>query len=59
MLFYYCFKNFILEMVSNQRSRTTWKEAKWTATRGEKEERDYEGKVHKKQEIYEPYTCFS
>jgi hypothetical protein len=46
-------------MVSNQRSRTTWEETKWTATRGEKEERDYEGKVHKKQEIYEPYTCFS
>ncbi len=49
MPFCYCFRSFISEMVSNQRSKTTTKEeAKWVAIGGEEEKRDFEKEVDKK-----------
>jgi hypothetical protein len=54
------FQKWFLIMVSNQRSKTTWEEeAKWIATRGEEEERDFKIEVHKKQKTSKPYTYFS
>ncbi len=56
----YYFRSFVSKMVSNQRNRTIGEEkAKLATTRGEEEERDYEGKVYKKQETFEPCTYLS
>lgn len=51
----YYFRSFVLEMVSSQRNRTTWKEkVKWATIKGEEEEKDYEGKVYKNKRPLNP-----
>ncbi len=58
--FYYYPKGSILEMVFSPRNITTGEEEVVRATtRGQEEERDYEGEIYKKQETSKPYTYFS
>jgi hypothetical protein len=60
MPFCYCFRSFVSKMVSSQGSRTIVEEiVEWAATWGEEEEKDFERKVHKKQETFGPYTYLS
>ncbi len=48
MPFCYHYKNFVSEMVSSQRSITTWEEeGEQVATWRKEEEKDFEGEVHK------------
>jgi hypothetical protein len=47
-------------MVSSSRSRIIGEgKAYWATIRGQEEEKDSKGEVHKKQKTYEPYTNFS
>ncbi len=60
MPFCYCLRSFGSEMVSSSRSRIIGKEKTyWATIRGQEEEKDSKGEVHKKQKTSKPYTHFS
>jgi len=59
MPFYYCPRSFILKTIFNSRSKTTREEeANLIAIKGQEEERDYEGEVHKNKRPLNPIHIY-
>jgi hypothetical protein len=54
MPFCYCPRSSILEMVSSSRGKTTREEVDLVTIRGQEEERDYGGEVHKNKRPLNP-----